>query len=123
MWKPPSLRSGGRKRAGSQSAHPTCYDARRPNGAPHFRCKACQADFSITSGTLSASRKLWLRSYLVAIAIFCNEVKGNNALALPPLTRLPCGTIAATRFLATLAAPKLEDMLLEGLCGQRIKNP
>ena len=45
---------------------PICYDARRPTGAPRFRCKACRADFSITSGTLFASHKLSLRSYLVA---------------------------------------------------------
>jgi hypothetical protein len=34
------------------------------------------------SGTLFASHKLPLRSYLAAIAIFCNEVKGKSALAL-----------------------------------------
>ena len=33
-------------------------------------------------GTLFASHKLPLRSYLVAIAIFCNEVKGKSMLAL-----------------------------------------
>ena len=58
------------------------YDCRRPNGALRFRCRACQADFSITSGTLFASHKLPLRAYLAAIAIFCNEVKGKSALAL-----------------------------------------
>ena len=54
------------------------YDCRRPNGAPRFRCKACDKDFSITSGTLFASHKLPLRAYLAAIAIFCNEVKGKS---------------------------------------------
>ncbi len=58
------------------------YECRRPNGALRFRCKACQKDFTITSGTLFASHKLPLRSYLAAIAIFCNEVKGKAALAL-----------------------------------------
>ena len=24
----------------------TCYDCRRPNGAPRWRCKACGVDFS-----------------------------------------------------------------------------
>src|SRR6202789_1414897 len=66
---------------------PTCgglnaYDCRRPNGAPRFRCRACKADFSITSGTLFASHKLPLKAYLAAIVIFCNEVKGKSALAL-----------------------------------------
>lgn len=58
------------------------YDCRRPNGAPRFRCRACRADFSVTSGTLFASHKLPLKAYLAAIAIFCNEVKGKSALAL-----------------------------------------
>ena len=58
------------------------WDCRRPNGAPRFRCRACQKDFSITSGTLFASHKLPLRSYLAAIAIFCNEVKGKSMLAM-----------------------------------------
>jgi transposase-like protein len=58
------------------------YEARRFNGALRFRCKACQKDFSITSGTLFASHKMPLRSYLAAIAIFCNEVKGKAALAM-----------------------------------------
>jgi len=58
------------------------YEYQRPSGSPLFRCKACRKDFSITSGTLFASRKLPLRIYLLAIAIFCNEVKGKSMLAL-----------------------------------------
>jgi transposase-like protein len=61
---------------------PIVYSCRRPNGAPRWRCKACRKDFSITSGTLFAAHKLPLRSYLLAIAIFCNEVKGKSMLAL-----------------------------------------
>lgn len=63
-------------------ACPTVYEARRPSGALRFRCKACRKDFSITSGTIFASHKMPLRSYLGAIAIFCNEVKGKSALAM-----------------------------------------
>ena len=63
-------------------ACPTCYEARRPSGALRFRCKACRKDFSLTSGTLFAFHKLPLQTYLGAIAIFCNEVKGKSALAL-----------------------------------------
>ena len=58
------------------------YACRRPNGAPRWRCKACRKDFSVTSGTLFAFHKMPLRSYLLAIAIFCNEVKGKSMLAL-----------------------------------------
>jgi transposase-like protein len=61
---------------------PVVYECRRPNGAPRWRCKACVADFTITSGTLFASHKLPLRGYLAAIAVFCNEVKGKSMLAL-----------------------------------------
>lgn len=66
---------------------PTCggldaYECRRPNGSLRFRCKACAKDFTLTSGTLFASHKLPLRTYLAAIVIFCNEVKGKSALAI-----------------------------------------
>jgi transposase-like protein len=49
------------------------YECRRQNGLLRFRCRACRADFTITSGTLFAFHKLPLRGYLAAIAIFCNE--------------------------------------------------
>ncbi len=58
------------------------YSARRPSGLLRFRCKACAKDFTITSGTLFAAHKAPLRAYLAAIAVFMNEVKGKNALAL-----------------------------------------
>src|SRR3977135_1885860 len=57
-------------------------NCRRANATARWRCKACLHSFSITSGTLFASRKLPLRAYLMAVAIFCNEVKGKSMLAL-----------------------------------------
>jgi transposase-like protein len=60
----------------------SCRNYPRPNGAPRFRCQDCGYDFSPTSGTLFAHHKLAIRTYLAAIAIFCNEVKGKSALAL-----------------------------------------
>ena len=60
----------------------TVYLARRPSGAARWRCKACRKDFSVTSGTLFAFHKMPLRAYLMAIAIFANEVKGKSMLAL-----------------------------------------
>jgi hypothetical protein len=42
----------------------------------------CNKEFTITSGTLFAWHKLPVQSYLAAIAIFVNEVKGKAALAL-----------------------------------------
>ena len=61
------------------------YECRRPNGAPRFRCRAkeCARDFSLTSGTLFAFHKMPLQTYLLAIAIFVNEVKGKTARRSP----------------------------------------
>ncbi|MBS0274479.1 MAG: IS1595 family transposase [Proteobacteria bacterium] len=47
-----------------------------------FKCKGCQSQFSITSGTIFASRKLHIRDILAAIAIFVNGAKGYSALQL-----------------------------------------
>ena len=58
------------------------YECRRPNISLRFRCKGCEKDFTLTSGTIFASHKLPLRAYLAAIALFCNEVKGKAALAM-----------------------------------------
>ena len=59
----------------------TVYEGRR-RGSLLWQCKACGKNFSLTSGTLFASRKMPLRSYLMAIAIFINEVKGKSMLAM-----------------------------------------
>jgi len=58
------------------------YSARRPSGLLRFRSKQSGKEFTITSGTLFAAHKAPLRAYLAAIAVFMNEVKGKNALAL-----------------------------------------
>jgi transposase-like protein len=47
-----------------------------------FKCKACKAQFSVTSGTIFASRKMPVRDLLAAIAIFVNGAKGHSALQL-----------------------------------------
>jgi transposase-like protein len=49
---------------------------------PIFKCKACEHQFSVTAGTIFASRKLPVRDYLLAIAIFVNGAKGHSALQL-----------------------------------------
>jgi hypothetical protein len=58
------------------------YSIRDPNGTRRWKCKAYLKKFSITSGTLFAWHKMPVQVYLSAIAVFCNEVKGKNALAL-----------------------------------------
>jgi transposase-like protein len=47
-----------------------------------FKCKACNGRFSVTSGTIFASRKMSFRDILGAIAIFVNGAKGHSALQL-----------------------------------------
>lgn len=49
---------------------------------PVFKCSACNKQFSITSGTIFASRKLTVRDILAAIAVFINGAKGYSALQL-----------------------------------------
>lgn len=62
-------------RCGSVEAYE--YKARRI-----CKCKDCGAQFSITTGTIFASRKLSVRNILAAIAIFANGAKGLSALQL-----------------------------------------
>ncbi len=47
-----------------------------------WRCKHCKHTFSITSGTIFANHKLPLQTYLFAIALFVNAVKGISACQL-----------------------------------------
>jgi len=59
-----------------------CLDVYSFRCRPIWRCKACGRQFSVTSGTLFHSRKLPIRSYLMAVAIFANGAKGHAALHL-----------------------------------------
>ncbi|KRB86933.1 transposase [Sphingomonas sp. Root710] len=45
-----------------------------------FKCIACHHQFSVTSGTIFASRKMSFTDLLAAIVIFCNGAKGVSAL-------------------------------------------
>lgn len=47
-----------------------------------WRCKHCNHTFSVTSGTIFANRKLPIQTYLYAIALFVNAVKGISACQL-----------------------------------------
>lgn len=47
-----------------------------------FKCVACEHQFSVTSGTIFASRKLSYTDLLAAIVIFVNGAKGVAALQL-----------------------------------------
>ena len=89
------------------------YEYRRPTGTLCFECRECKAHFSITSGTLFASRKLPLRGYLAAIAIFCNEVKGKSALALSRDLRISYKA-------AFVLLHKLREAMAEEMKGRKI---
>ena len=45
-----------------------------------FKCKSCHRQFSVTSGTLFASRKLPFQVLLLAIGLFVNAAKGISSL-------------------------------------------
>lgn len=59
-----------------------CLDSYTYKTRKLFRCKGCSHQFTVTSGTIFASRKLAIRDYLLAIAIFVNGAKGHSALQL-----------------------------------------
>ena len=45
-----------------------------------WKCRDCKHQFSVTAGTIFSNRKLPIRTYLLAIAIFVNGAKGHSAL-------------------------------------------
>ncbi|MBV8330206.1 MAG: IS1595 family transposase, partial [Verrucomicrobia bacterium] len=47
-----------------------------------FKCKACHRQFSATSGTSLAHRKLPIRTLLMAFSLFVNAAKGISSLQL-----------------------------------------
>ncbi|MFN3512723.1 MAG: IS1595 family transposase [Phenylobacterium sp.] len=59
-----------------------CFECYTFKARRIFKCKGCGAQFSVTSGTIFASRKMDLRDILAAIAIFVNGAKGHSALQL-----------------------------------------
>ena len=59
-----------------------CLEAYRFKTRSIWRCKSCMHQFSVTSGTVFASRKLPVSTYLLAIAIFVNGAKGHSALQM-----------------------------------------
>ena len=59
-----------------------CTEAYHISTRRKFKCVACHHQFSVTSGTLFASRKMSFGDLLAAIAIFVNGAKGIAALQL-----------------------------------------
>lgn len=59
-----------------------CLDHYEISTRCKFKCAACSAQFSVTSGTIFASRKMAFTDLLAAICIFVNAVKGLSALQM-----------------------------------------
>ena len=59
-----------------------CLDAYRIPTRRKFKCAGCYHQYSVTSGTILASRKMSFTDLLAAVCIFANAVKGISALQL-----------------------------------------
>jgi transposase-like protein len=59
-----------------------CLDIYRITTRRKFKCAACYRQFSVTSGTILASRKMSFTDLLAAICILANAAKGVSALQL-----------------------------------------
>ena len=70
--------------SGGQPVCPCCAcgEAYTLKTRRRFKCKACHHQFSVTSGTIFASRKLAFVDLLGGIALFANAAKGLSALQL-----------------------------------------
>lgn len=62
--------------------HCGCLDAYEISTRRRFKCAACGKQFSVTSGTILASRKMSFTDLLAAICILANAAKGVSALQL-----------------------------------------
>ena len=89
-----------------------CLDSYTYKTRKVFRCKGCSHQFTVTSATIFASRKLAIRDYLLAIAIFVNGAKGHSALQLS--RDLSCNYKTAY-----VLAMKLREAVAAGVDGEK----
>lgn len=59
-----------------------CFETYSISTRRKFKCKACHHQFSVTSGTIFASRKMEFVDLLAAICIVANAAKGVSAIQL-----------------------------------------
>ena len=95
--------------------HCGCFTIYAYKNRPLWRCKACDKQFSVTSGTIFASRKLPVRDYLLAIAIFANGAKGHSALQLSR-------DLSVNYKTAFVLAHKLREALAAEADGETVKG-
>ena len=91
-----------------------CYTLKRGG---RFKCsfKECRREFTVTSGTIFASRKLKFRQILAIIAMSANAVKGKAALQVARELGVQTKTawLNLMKLREALAARR-GDMLLDG---------
>lgn len=83
------------------------------SGRRRFKCRACHHQFSVTSGTIFASRKLPFVDLLGAVALIVNAAKGVSALQLSRCTGLSYKT-------AFVLAHKIREALARETQGIRL---
>lgn len=78
-----------------------------------FKCAACHAQFSVTSGTMFASRKLSFTDLLAAICLFVNGSKGMSAVQFSRDLDVQYKTafVLAHKLREALAAETVAEML------------
>jgi transposase-like protein len=80
-----------------------------------FKCRTCHHQFSVTSGTIFASRKLAFVDLLGAIAVLVNGAKGVSALQLSRCTGLSYKTaFVLGHKIREALARETERLVLEG---------
>lgn len=80
-----------------------------------FKCSGCRKEFSVTSGTIFASRKLPFRQILAIIALSANGAKGKAALELCREIGVQYKTAWANLMkLREALAARRDDTVLEG---------
>jgi transposase-like protein len=96
---------------------PRCggLDAYKITTRRKFKCRECLHQFSVTSGTIFASRKMAFVDLLAAICIFVNGVKGISALQLS--RDLDC-----QHKTAFVLSHKLREAMASDISGQKLDD-
>lgn len=72
-----------------------CVDIYELTTRRRYKCAACYRQFSVTSGTIFASRKLSFVDLLGAICLFVNASRRTSPCASLPSVRVSCAWHAA----------------------------
>lgn len=92
-----------------------CLDAYELGARRRFKCAACHRQFSVTSGTIFASRKLGFVDLLAAICLVANAAKGMSALQLArDLSVQPKTAFVLIHKLREAMAAETRDTTLDG---------